>query len=554
MNWWKEDIVYQIYPKSFKDSNNDGIGDIKGIIEKLDYLEDLGINTIWICPFFQSPMIDNGYDISNYYQVDPMFGTNEDLYELIDQAKKKNIKILFDLVVNHCSDQHEWFQKAIAEPNSKERNYFIIKKKEEITNWRAIFGGNSWSPLPNSNDEEYYFHVFSKEQPDLNWENPELRKEIYKMINFWLDKGIKGFRVDAITYIKKNQQFPNFAPDGLDGLAHVDKGSINQPGIESFLKEMKTETFDKYDCMTVGEAVGVPYKDLEQYVGDGGCFSMIFEFSYDNPSMPSQGNWYDYKQWTVDEWKQKIYKAQKHISKIGWSPTHIENHDSPRSINKFLHPDQICGHSVKMLATIFFYLRSTPFIYQGQELGMSNVHFNSIDDYDDISTHDHFQRALNAGFKEEEALRLISPRSRDNARTPMQWSNSKYAGFSEVTPWLKVNSNYQNVNVDQQLNDPKSILNYYKKMIELRKQKKYCSVLVYGEFSPLFENMKNIVAYQRTNNEQTIYIINNFQSEYCEIEVEMPFKVLLNNYTDITVSSQRLIYLKPFQSLVLDIE
>ena len=550
--WWKESVFYQIYPKSYKDSNGDGVGDLRGIISKLDYLEELGIDVIWISPFFESPMVDNGYDISNYYKVDPIFGTNEDLEELIEEAKKRNIKIIFDLVVNHCSDQHEWFQKAISDPNAKERDYFIIKKKEEITNWRAIFGGSSWSPLPNSEDE-YYFHVFAKEQPDLNWENPELRQKIYEMINYWLDKGIGGFRVDAISYLKKNQEFPNLASDGVDGLAHVDKGSINQIGINDFLSELRRETFDKYDCVTVGEAFGVPFEDLGIYVGDDGCFSMIFEFSYDHPSVPKGGNWYEYQDWHVDEWKEQIFEAQSQIAKIGWSPSHIENHDSPRSLNKFIEEKERGYASATMLATLYFHLRSSPFIYQGQEIGMTNVDYETIDTFDDLSTHDHYQRALDNGYSEEEAFRLITPRSRDNSRSPMQWNDEKNSGFSDMTPWLPVNGNYQEVNVEKEKAKETSIYRYYQKMIALRKNDCYRDTLVYGVFKPLMAEVTNLVAYERVAENQRIWVLNNFQTAETVVTIPKGAKVLLSNLDLCFNEIKDELVLAGYQSVVLEI-
>lgn len=553
-DWWKDAIVYQIYIRSFKDSNGDGIGDIPGIIEKLDYLADLGVDVLWITPFYQSPMIDNGYDISDYYQVDPMYGKNEDLDRLISEANKRGMKILLDLVVNHCSYQHAWFQKAIEDPTSAERDYFVIKKQAERTNWRSIFGGSVWDPLPHSKQDEYYMHVFTKEQPDLNWENPHLRKQIYQMMRYWLDKGIAGFRVDAISYIKKNQSFPNFPADGPDGLSHVNYGSNNQPGIDLFFQEMRRETFDQYDCMTVGEATDVPFTDLHKYVGETGCFSMIFEFSYDNPSMPELGNWYDYQPWSVDEWKEKIYAAQKVISQIGWSPTHIENHDSPRAVNKFLKDEDISPVSIKMLATIYFFLRGTPFIFQGQELGMSNVNYPALEDYDDVSTHDHYQRAVKAGYSPAEALALIAPRSRDNARTPMQWTNENQAGFTTGEPWLRVNPNYSTINVADEVADEDSVFHYYKRMIRLRKSSAYKDVLGRGTFVPVLQDVTNLVAYERKNEKQTILLLNNFQSTDRSIALPSNFKLLLNNYAELTINSAQQLVLKPFQSVILALD
>lgn len=551
--WWQKEVVYQVYPRSFKDSNHDGVGDLPGIIEKLDYLDNLGIDILWISPFFKSPMIDNGYDISDYYQVDPLYGTNEDLEKLIFESKKRGIKILFDLVVNHCSDQHEWFKKTIENPEGPESKYFILKTGQELNNWRAIFGGSVWSLLPGTKDT-YYYHTFSKNQPDLNWENPQLRQEIYQMVNYWLEKGVAGFRVDAISYIKKKLSFPSFKPDGIDGLVSVNTGGNNQPGIERFLTELREQTFEKYGALTIGEAANISYDDLKKYVGPQGYFSMIFEFSYDQPAESKTGNWFEEEAWTVDEWKHKVYLAQKEIHKIGWSPTHIENHDGPRAVDKFFEEDVPVEVRAKMIATFYFFLRGTPFIYQGQEIGMTNINYSEIDKYNDLFTLDQYQRALNAGITQEEALKIVSRHSRDNARTPMQWSFEKNAGFSETKPWLDINENYKYINVKKQEEIKDSVLNYYKKMISLRKDYKRYSALSFGSFQSLFEEKSNLVAYERSNEGQRIWVITNFQKNKRTLILATKMKVLLDSQSKDMLEREieGEITLKGYQSLVLE--
>lgn len=553
--WWKEAVAYQIYPKSFYDSNGDGIGDLRGIIEKLDYLVDLGINIIWISPFFKSPMVDNGYDISDYYAVDPIFGSNADLEELIEAASQRGIKLLFDLVVNHCSDQHEWFQKAIADPNSKERDYFVIRKADQLTNWRSIFGGSVWTKLPGSEDE-YYMHVFAKEQPDLNWENPELRQEIYKMINYWLDKGIGGFRVDAIVYLKKNQAFPDFPSDGPDGLASVNLGSQNQAGIGEFLTELKAATFQNYDCVTVGEAFGVPLAQLPEYSGENGYFSMIFDFSYDVPDGTNGEPWYVRKPWTVKEWQQKVYQSQKILKEFGiWSPNHMENHDSARVVNRFFEADQINFASTTMIGALDFFLRGTPFIYQGQELGMKNATIKDPNVFDDIQTKDQYQVALAANFSTSEALKAVLHRSRDNARTPMQWQDEIYAGFSSAQPWLPVNDDYREYNVATERNDANSILNFYRRMIEIRQKSAYREILIYGDFRPVYLDLDNIVAYDRHLAGKTVRVICNFQNQAIELQKyrqNEKYQLILSNDAYST-NQEQLLQLNPYQVILVEV-
>ena len=549
-NWWHNAIAYQIYPRSFKDSNNDGIGDIRGIISKLDYLKDLGINVIWISPMFKSPMVDNGYDISDYYDINPEFGTMEEMEELIKEADIRGIKILMDLVINHSSNEHPWFKKAIEDPNGKYADYYIFKEgigDNPPNNWRSIFGGSAWDKVPNTN--KYYLHLFAKEQPDLNWENSELREELYKMINFWLDKGLGGFRVDAITYIKKPENFDSLPQDAADGLASLFEITENNEGIEEFLIELRHKTFDKYDAMTVAEASGVKHDGLEKFIGPDGYFSSIFDFNYCNLDVGPKG-WYDYNEITTKRLRDAMFESQLKVQEIGFESNIIENHDLPRGVNMFLPDGEINYHSVTMLGTISLMLRGIPFIYQGQEIGMTNCRMDSIDEYNDISTHDHYSKAILGGLSEEKALEAVKRRSRDNTRTPFQWDNSENAGFTKGEPWLKVNPNYKEINAKAQINDENSVLSHYKKLIGLRKTKEYSNTLIYGKFEPALLEYENIIAYYRRGDNNSILVINNYDNNLCEVEINLnDKKVLLNNYEDIDIKDNKII-LKPYQSVI----
>lgn len=553
IKWWKEAVVYQIYPKSFCDSNSDGIGDIKGIISKLDYLKYLGINVIWISPMYKSPMADNGYDISDYYQIDEKFGTMEDMDNLIKQAKLRNIKIIMDLVVNHSSDEHIWFKKAIKDLNSKYADYYIIKdgiNNNPPTNWRSIFGGSVWEKIENTN--KYYLHVFAKKQPDLNWENAELREEIYKMINFWLDKGLGGFRIDAITYIKKDNEFKSLPADGIDGLSNVDKSCLNQSGIEVFLKELKTKTFDKYDCMTVAEAPGVPYNNLDKFISDDGFFSMIFDFSYADLDLNENGEWYKQVNWTVNQLRELIFKSQTEVQKVGWGALYLENHDQPRSINKYVPEQDISYYSKTMLATMYFMLRGTPFIYQGQEIGMENCIMDNINEFDDISTYGQYEMALEEGLNQRDALKLVNKRSRDNARTPFQWNNDNNCGFTDSKPWIKINNNYKVINAKSQIDNPNSVFSFYKELISIRKNSIYSDILIYGYIEPCLTEYDNIIAYKRTLNNKSLLIINNFNSKNISIKLETDIKnIILNNYTNFR--NDTICDFQPYQSVIIEI-
>ncbi|WP_243430751.1 oligo-1,6-glucosidase [Enterococcus sp. DIV2402] len=553
-SWWKESVVYQIYPKSFQDSNNDGIGDIKGIISRLDYIKKLGTDVIWICPVYKSPMDDGGYDISDYFQIDEMFGTNEDLDELLEKAKQLDIKVLMDLVVNHTSDEHVWFQEALHNPASKYRDYYIFKEGIDgnpPNNWRSYFGGSAWEPVPNE-ENMFYLHAFTKKQPDLNWENEEVREEIYAMINYWLDKGLGGFRIDAILNIKKRLEYGIFESDGEDGLAFIGHWILNQPGIEVWLKEMRERTFKPHNSMTVAEA-DVPNERLDEYIGEDGYYSMVFDFSYTDIDVPETGEWFKDSQWTWTDMRTNIFTNQLVTQDKGWGALYLENHDQPRSINKYIPEEWINDYSKKMLATLFMLLRGTPFIYQGQELGMTNIEMASLEDFDDVATHSQYKRALEYGLAPEQALKAVNKRSRDNSRTPMQWNTQKNAGFSTSdNVWLKVNPNYPELNAEAQLTNQQSVFNYYRQLIELRKNSVYNDVLIYGQFLPVKDKNEHILLYERQLEDKIVLVILNVTATEQEYYVDEQYQqVLINNYEDILLDQSRKLRLRPFESIVL---
>ena len=570
--WWQKEVGYQIYPRSFYDSNNDGIGDLNGITAKLDYLKELGITLIWVCPIFKSPMDDNGYDISDYYDVNPEFGTKEDLERLIKEAEKREIKIILDLVINHTSDEHEWFLEALKNPESKYRNYYIFKRGKNglpPTNWRSHFGGSAWEKVEGEADENgnemYYLHLFTKKQPDLNWENPEVRKELYKMVNYWLEKGIAGFRVDAINSIKKDENYLNLPVDGADGLAYNVKYTLNQPGIEEFLSELAKETFKKYNCMTVAETPMLEYERYNDFIGEDGFFSMIFDFSYADLDMTKGGFYYSLRDIPTIELRNAIFESQLTQQKYGWGAPFLENHDLPRSLNKFFG-EKANETNAKLLGNVFFFLRGTPFIYQGQEIGMDNFVRKDISEFDDIASKDQYQRALGEKFSTEEALYFVNKRSRDNSRTPMQWDNSKNAGFSEnenIKSWIKLTGSQAVTNVKNQLNDENSIFAHYKKMIDLRQNGKYSDCLIYGDFIPVPLENEKIIAYVRKYGNQKLLCISNFSELKQEVKLNDIAKVLgekeitlgevlINNFDKIGKDEKKL-NLEGFQSLLVEI-
>lgn len=530
--WWHDKVAYQIYPKSFLDTNGDGIGDLRGIILKLDYLKELGIDIIWLSPIYKSPFIDQGYDISDYYKIAEEFGTMEEFDELLAEAKKRDMYIVMDLVVNHCSSEHEYFKAALADPDGPYADYFyFVKGKDgkEPSNYRSYFGGKAWEPVPGS--DKYYLHMFAKEQPDWNWENKEVRDKIYKMINWWLDKGLGGFRIDAIINIKKDTSFPSYEPDGDDGLVSCVKMVEETDGVGEFLEEMKHETFEKYDAFTVGEVFNMKEDELREFVGDDGHFSSMFDFSAHELTYGEHG-WYDSKKIDFKRWREILFASQKEMEGIGFKANIIENHDEPRGASRYL-PDYAQNEmGKKMLATTSILLRGIPFIYQGQEIGMTNCHRNDISEYDDISTKDQYQVAIKAGCTKEEALACCYENSRDNARTPMQWSADEKGGFSVHVPWLAMNPNYKEINVREQEGREDSVLSYYKKLIALRKSPEFKETFVYGRVVPVYEDTDTIFGFMRIGEEngQKILVIANYGKDAAELMLPGEVKeILLSN-------------------------
>lgn len=550
-DWWKGKVAYQIYPKSFKDSNGDGVGDLKGITEKLDYLQDLGIDILWLSPVYKSPFIDQGYDISDYYAIDPLFGTMEDMEELIAEGKKRGISIIMDLVVNHCSSHHEWFQKALADPDGPYADYFyFIESDKEPNNWESYFGGSVWEPVPGTN--KYYLHSFHKDQPDLNWQNPVLREEIYKMINWWLDKGIAGFRIDAIINIKKDLEWRSLPSDRDNGLVPVPESLVNAQPIEPFLRELKERTFAKYNAFTVGEVLNETDEELHFFIGKDGVFSSIFDFKQTMLGQEGKG-WFDHSLPTADELKESIFQAHERADSIGVLSTIIENHDEPRGVSHYIAEGPVNDTSKKALGTIQVLRKGIPFIYQGQEIGMENQVFESVEDFDDIATINGYHVAKEAGLSEEEALAVIANYSRDNARTPMQWSAEPGLGFSDGTAWLISPKPDVAINVEDQEKDPNSILNYYRKLTALYRHPLYGNTIRFGDMIPAYRDRENIIAFERRGDKRLL-VVSNFQNRQATLELPAPIKtVVLNNTAGLFQEGDQVLELVPYQTVVLEL-
>lgn len=553
--WWHNKTAYQIYPKSFYDSNGDGIGDLPGIISKLDYLKALGVDIVWLSPVYRSPFADQGYDIADYYAIDPKFGTMEDMETLIAEAKKRDMYIVMDLVVNHCSDEHEWFQKAIQDPDGEYGNFFYIEDcpdGKKPCNWRSYFGGSVWEPLPG-HPEKQYLHLFHKKQPDLNWENPKVREEVYKNVNWWLDKGLGGFRIDAIINIKKKLPFQDYEPDREDGMCSTNRMLEEARGIGEFLGELAERTFRPHDAFTVGEVFNEKDDELADFIGDDGYFSTMFDF-YETCYGKSEKGAYDSERYlTPEEYKHCIFRTQKRVGDLGMVSNIIENHDEPRGVSHYIQPEDLCLASKKLLGGVNFCLKGLPFLYQGQEIGMENTVFSSIEDVDDIGTLDEYKVGLDAGLSPKEALEAAGHFSRDNGRTPMQWSAGEQAGFTTGKPWLAVNPNYTRINVESQENDPDSVLNFYRKLTALRKDSRYQEALVYGTFVPYLEEEKNLIGYLRKTEAQTLLVLANFQKEGRMVKLPgETAKVLLNNLDSVKIENG-IISMKPYQFVVLEV-
>lgn len=548
--WWKEAVVYQIYPRSFMDSNNDGIGDLKGIVTKLDYLKDLGIDVIWICPMYKSPNDDNGYDISDYQDIMDEFGTMNDFDLLLQEVHKRGMKLILDLVINHSSDEHPWFIESRSTKDNPKRDWYIWRDGEngkEPNNWESIFSGSAWEY--DKKTDQYYLHVFSKKQPDLNWENPVVREALYNTVNWWLDKGIDGFRVDAISHIKKRPGLPDMP--NLKKLDYVSSFNMhmNQPGIDEYLSELTEKTFHNYDIMTVGEANGVRLEDADRWVGEEkGYFNMIFQFEH-------LGLWDKGIDESIDMigLKKILTKWQKGLEGVGWNALFLENHDQARSVSTWGNDQEYWAESAKALATLYFFMHGTPYIYQGEEIGMTNVRFESIDDYNDVGMINYYNIETAKGRTHQEIMEIIWKRGRDNSRTPMQWSAEKQAGFTTADQtWIGLNPNYKEINVAQQLHDSQSILNYYKKMIQIRKDN---PVLVYGVYDLILPRHKQVYAYTRTLEESKALVLTNLSAETIKVNIPKSLnliqnKLLLHNYEKNEAGSIRSMILKPYEARV----
>lgn len=551
--WWHNTIGYQIYPKSFQDTNGDGIGDLKGVTAHLDDLADLGINVIWLCPINKSPMKDHGYDISDYEEIDPMFGCKDDLVELIQEADKHGIKILMDLVVNHTSVEHPWFQKALAEPNGKYGKYYIIKEGKdgrEPNNWRSIFGGSAWEQIENTN--LYYLHLFTKWLPDLNWENPILREKIYEMVNGWLDLGIKGFRIDAISHLKKDFTYQDLPSDGIDGYVDGFPYFSNVNGIGDFLAELRERTFARYDAMTIGEVdEGLPPDILLDFIGENGYFSTIFDFCHAK-FLINSAQWKGSLTEMIDALKKCLFAKQNTINGKGMLCNYLENHDLPRIVERFIPEEEIDFYSKSMTGSINFFMPGIVFLYQGQAIGMMNYKKESITAFQDPTTFTQYTEYLKNGMTEAEALAQINLETREHARTPMQWTSEPYAGFSKSKPWFAVNPNYKQINYESQKNDPDSLYSFYKKMVALRKSETYQDLFIYGDIVPMYETESGIIGYERRLNNKSVLIVINAKPNETVLLLSRKIKgVLLSNYKKIRLQDD-VLRLQRFQILVLD--
>lgn len=548
-NWWKEAVAYQVYPRSFNDSNGDGIGDLPGLIEKLDYLENLGIDVIWLSPMYPSPNDDNGYDISDYKGIMSEFGTMDDFDQLLSSIHQRGMKLILDLVVNHTSDEHPWFIESKSSKASAKRNWYIWADPKpdgsEPNNWESIFNGSTWEF--DESTKQYYFHLFSKKQPDLNWENPDVRQAVFDMMNWWFEKGIDGFRVDAITHIKKNFEAGDLPiPDGKKFAPAFDV-DMNQPGIQEWLQEMKDKSLSRYDIMTVGEANGVTPNDAEEWVGEEkGKFNMIFQFEH--LGLWSTGD----TKFDVKSYKQVLNRWQKQLENVGWNALFIENHDQPRRVSTWGDDKNYWYESATSHANAYFLQQGTPFIYQGQEIGMTNYPFESIESFNDVAVKTEYQIVKKEGGDVNQLLDKYKMENRDNARTPMQWNNSINGGFTTGKPWFHVNPNYTEINVKQQLNDKFSILSYYKALIQLKKSD---LIYTYGKFSMVDAENEQIFAYTRSFKNNTVLIVANLTNEVSELN--LPFEldissvdIKLHNYH---LNDINLDHIKPYEAFVVEI-
>jgi len=544
MKDFKKSTVYQIYPKSFYDTNGDGFGDLNGVIEKLDYLKTLGIDYIWLTPFYPSPQVDNGYDIADYYNIDPSFGTLEDFEKLVEEAKARNIYIMLDMVLNHTSTQHNWFKRAL-EGEEKYKDFYIFKEavnNESPTNWESKFGGNAWEYVEKF--DEYYLHLFDRTQADLNWDNEEVRKEIYAIVNYWIEKGVKGLRFDVINLISKPENFEN----DLDGDGR--KFYTDGPSIHEYLRELNENTYGKHDdIITVGEMSSTSLENCIRYSNPNQKeLSMVFNFHHLKVDYKKQNKWeiqecdFENLKKILNDWQLGMQDGN------GWNAVFWCNHDQPRIVSRFGNDKEYHKESAKMLATMIHLLRGTPYIYQGEEIGMTNAYYTDINQYVDVESLNYFKILKEQGINEEEIYKVLQERSRDNSRTPMQWDSSKNAGFSDGKPWLSINNNYKDINVENSMKDKSSILYHYKKLISLRKQ---YDVIAYGSYLPMLEDDKSVFAYKREYKDESLIVLNNFYEKEVEIELDIQdfekYKCISTNYEERNLTLK--FTLKPYESI-----
>ncbi|QWH13510.1 alpha-glucosidase [Bacillus mycoides] len=554
--WWQESVVYQIYPRSFMDSNGDGIGDLRGILSKLDYLKELGIDVIWLSPVYESPNDDNGYDISDYCKIMNEFGTMEDWDELLHEMHKRNMRLMMDLVVNHTSDEHNWFIESRKSKENKYRDYYIWRpgnEGNEPNNWGAAFSGSAWQY--DEMTDEYYLHLFSKKQPDLNWDNEKVRQDVYDMMKFWLEKGIDGFRMDVINFISKEDGLPAVETDE-EGYVSGHKHFMNGPNIHKYLHEMNEDVLSQYDIMTVGEMPGVTTEEAKLYTGEARKeLQMVFQFEHMDLDSGEGGKW-DVKPCSLITLKQNLTKWQKALEQTGWNSLYWNNHDQPRVVSRFGNDGAYHTESAKMLATVLHMMKGTPYIYQGEEIGMTNVRFESIDEYRDIETLNMYkEKVIERGEDIDKVMQSIYIKGRDNARTPMQWDDREHAGFTTGEPWIAVNPNYKEINVKHAIQDEESIFYYYKKLIELRKNNE---IVVYGTYDLILENNPSIFAYVRTYEEEKLLVIANFTADECVFELPEDIiysesELLIYNYDVENVSIEN-ITLRPYEAMVFKLK
>lgn len=549
--WWKECVVYQIYPRSFKDSNGDGIGDLNGITEKMDYLQELGVDVIWLSPVYQSPNDDNGYDISDYQAIMEEFGTMEDFDRMLAAAHEHGLKLVMDLVVNHTSDEHPWFVESRKSVDNPYRDYYIwrpAREGKEPNNWGSCFSGPAWEY--DQETDEYYLHLFSKKQPDLNWDNPKVRQEVFDMMNWWLDKGVDGFRMDVISLISKKPDLPD-GKAGINGYASFNEPA-NGPHVHEYLQEMREKVLNRADTITVGECSGVTLEEAKQYASaDGKELNMVFQFEHMDVDADGANKWTD-KRMDLRDMKAVLTKWQKGLEDIAWNSLFWENHDQPRSVSRYADDSpKYREMSAKMLATCLHMMQGTPYIYQGEELGMTNAPFESVEDFRDLDSINAYRELVEEKkvFSHQEMMKYLRRKSRDNARTPFQWDDTEQAGFTNGKPWIMVNPNYRDINAACQMAEPDSVFHYYRKLISLRKEHE---IVVYGTYDLLLPESKEIYMYTRTWENEKLLVVCNFSGDTVNVELPEEFagaEILISNYKDVSVQVEMTV--RPYEAFVI---